>query len=312
MRAHLDPVWRPGEWDGAAKLFTGDLHSDRTAAWPCRTPGCPTATRHHHGRCDGCRRARTGAGLSWEDYDADPPRHPLRPLLPVGRCAVSGCESELQCRGLCFRHERAWRRRSIESVADFAALASPLPRAQDCLVAGCAREHVSRRGLCRFHDNRYLRTDPASIRRWAGRVGASEQPRLGVHQFCLAGLRELLGVEVLYALQQRDLSPPPMDPPQVRILLARLTGVGSLRDANPEAVCESGGTQYNSATKDCSGTCASTWNGPGSSTPVPTRTAGDLWQVALLGLHANASAAGRRPTGWSTSGPSSCRGCGKS
>ena len=113
LRAHLDPLWRPGEWDGAAKLFTGDLHSDRTAAWPCRTPGCPTATRHHHGRCDGCRRARTGAGLSWEDYDADPPRHPVRPLLPVGRCAVPGCESELQCRGLCFRHERAWRRGSI-------------------------------------------------------------------------------------------------------------------------------------------------------------------------------------------------------
>ena len=121
LRTHLDPAWRPGEWDGAAKLFTGDLHSDRTAAWPCRTPDCPTATRHHHGRCDGCRWARTGAGLNWEDYDADPPRHPLRPLLPVGRCAVSGCESELQCRGLCFRHERAWRRGSIESVADFAA-----------------------------------------------------------------------------------------------------------------------------------------------------------------------------------------------
>ena len=91
LRAHLDPVWRPGEWDNDAKLFTGDLHSDRTAAWPCRTPGCPTATRRPHGRCDGCRRARTGAGLSWEDFDADPPRHPLRPLLPVGvaRCPVA-------------------------------------------------------------------------------------------------------------------------------------------------------------------------------------------------------------------------------
>ena len=29
LRAHLDPVWRPGEWDGNARLFTGDLHSDR-------------------------------------------------------------------------------------------------------------------------------------------------------------------------------------------------------------------------------------------------------------------------------------------
>jgi hypothetical protein len=84
----------------------------------------------------------------------------------------------------------------------------------------------------------------------AGLAGwvAAERPLLGVHQFCLAGLPELIGVEVLYALQQRDQSPPPMDPTQVRILLARLTGIGSLRDADPQTVCESGGTVYNSAT----------------------------------------------------------------
>lgn len=37
LRAHLDPGWRPGEWDADALLFTGDLASNRTAAWPCRT-----------------------------------------------------------------------------------------------------------------------------------------------------------------------------------------------------------------------------------------------------------------------------------
>ena len=111
---------------------------------------------------------------------------------------------------------------STESVADFAARARPFPRAQDCLVAGCAREHVSRRGLCRFHDNRYLRTD--SDRRADGGLAAwvaAAQPRLGGHQFCLAGLGELVGVEALYALQQRDLSPMALDPTQVRILLTR-------------------------------------------------------------------------------------------
>jgi len=127
---------------------------------------------------------------------------------------------------------------STESVADFAARARPFPRAQDCLVAGCAREQVTRRGLCRFHDNRYLRTD--SDRRADGGLAAwvaAAQPRLGGHQFCLAGLGELVGVEALYALQQRDLSPLPLDPMQVRILLT------------PEAVCESGGVQYNSTTR---------------------------------------------------------------
>jgi len=175
-------------------------------------------------------------------------------------------------------------------VADFAARARPFPRAQDCLIAGCAREHVSRRGLCRFHDNRYLRTDPDGrsadgLAAWV----ATERPLLGVHQFCLAGLPELLGVEVLYALQQRDQSPPPMDPTQVRILLARLTGIGSLRDADPQTVCESGGTVYNSATtglfRDLRHHLERAWVQHTGTDP----TAGDLWQVALLGLHPNAS-----------------------
>jgi hypothetical protein len=56
LRARLDPAWRAGEWDGEALLFTGDLGSARTAAWPCRTPGCTTATRRPSGRCDGLLR----------------------------------------------------------------------------------------------------------------------------------------------------------------------------------------------------------------------------------------------------------------
>jgi len=57
---------------------------------------------------------------------------------------------------------------------------------------------------------------------------ASEQPRLGVHQFSLAGLPELLRAELLYALQQRDQAPPPLDPTEVRILFARLGRAASL------------------------------------------------------------------------------------
>ncbi len=300
LRAQLDPVWRPGEWDGAAKLFTGDLHSDRTAAWPCRTPGCPTATRHHHGRCDGCRRARTGAGLSWEDYDADPPRHPIRPLLPVGRCAVPGCESELHCSGLCLRHEHAWRRPgSTESVADFAARARPFPRAQDCLVAGCAREQLARRGLCRFHDKRYLRTDPdrRSDDGLAGWV-AAEQPLLGVHQFCLAGLPELLGVEVLYALQQRDLSPLPMDPtpgadpaePADRGGLAARGRPGSgLRERRRAIQLDDPRTVHRPA--------SAPGPGLGRSTPAPTRSPGTSGRWRCWACTPTVHVAGRRPTG---------------
>jgi len=214
LHTHLDPAWRRGEWDREALLFTGDLDGDRTAAWPCRTPGCLTATRFHHRRCDGCRRARVSLGVGWEDFDAATPPRVTRPLLPVGHCAVNDCDSELHSRGLCFRHERAWRKGMSEPVEAFAARAHPLRRGPDCLIAGCAREHVTRRKLCRFHDQRLRRShrvaalSPDELAAWV----AAERPRLAVHQFSLAGLPDLLAAELLYGLQQRDKAPPPLGP----------------------------------------------------------------------------------------------------
>jgi hypothetical protein len=71
LRARLARDWRRGECDGEILLFSGDLPSPRTAAWPCRTPGCATGTRRSSGRCEGCRRSRISAGLSWAQFDAD-------------------------------------------------------------------------------------------------------------------------------------------------------------------------------------------------------------------------------------------------
>jgi integrase len=287
---HLDPAWRPGEWDHQRWLFTGDLGSDRTAAWPCVTPGCPVATRYHHRRCDGCRRARLTAGAGWEEFDAAPFGRPVRPLAR-GRCLVPGCEGELHSRGLCFRHERSWRKHKAEPVEAFIAGARPLARRGDCAVAGCGREQVSRRGLCRFHDNRLLRQhDVTSLRadELAGWI-AAERPLLGAHQFSLAGLPELLRTEFLLALQRRDQAPPPLDPAQVRILLARLDGAPSLREADPAVVCETGGVQYNSATRglfrDLRRHLDQAWAACTGADPF----AGEVWQVALLGLQPNPS-----------------------
>lgn len=287
--AHVDPTWRAGEWDQQRWLFTGDLASDRTAAWPCRTPGCPTATRRHAGRCESCRRARTFAGVSEEAFDAAPARRPAR-LLLLGNCSVPGCGGELHSRGLCYRHERAWRRVKSEPLEDFVARARPLPRRADCLVPGCPREHVSRRGLCRFHDNRLRRHHVATLsaEELAGWV-AAQQPRLGVHQFCLVGLPELVRFELLYALQRRDEAPPPLEPTQVRILLSRLPGADSLRDADPQAVCESGGVQYNSSIRGLFGDLRRhldrAWAQHSGADPF----AGDVWQVGLLDLQSNGS-----------------------
>ena len=104
--SRLDQGWRPREWDEALWLFTGDLESDRTAVWACTTPGCLTATHRHNGRCDSCKRERAEAGVSAEDFDAEPRRRRTRPIAR-GVCSVPGCAGELLCAGLCFRHERA-------------------------------------------------------------------------------------------------------------------------------------------------------------------------------------------------------------
>ena len=110
-----------------------------------------------------------------------------------------------------------------------------------------------------------------------------------MHQFSLAGLPELLRVELLYALQQRDQAPPPLDPTEVRILLGRLGDAASLREADPQAVCESGGGAYNSATRglfrDLRRHLDRAWAQHTGADPF----AGDVWQVALLDLPVNAS-----------------------
>lgn len=289
--SHLNEAWRPGEWDATLWLFTGDLDSDRTVAWRCRTPGCPTATHRHDGRCDTCRRERANTALSEEAFDAQPPRP--RRSRPIGRepCSVLGCEGELLCRGLCFRHERAWRRAGGTPLEEFIAGAAPLARAESCLVAGCGREHVYRRGLCWFHDNRLRRHHDVrslaaeELDAWV----AAERPRLGAQQFSMAGLGELVRVELLYALQRRDEAPPPLDPLQVRILISRLEGASSVRLADPEAVCESGGVQYNSAIRGLFGDLRRhlerAWAVHTGADPY----AGNVWQVALLDLQSNGS-----------------------
>jgi len=176
-------------------------------------------------------------------------------------------------------------------VEQFIAQARPLERVESCSVAGCGRERVYRRGLCWFHDNRLRRehrVDSLSEEDLAAWV-AGEKPRLGAHQFSLAPLAEPVRVELLYALQCRDETPPPLDPTQVRILASRLEGASSVRHADSEAVCESGGVQYNSDIRslfrDLRRHLERAWVAHTGTDPF----AGDVWQVALLDLQSNGS-----------------------
>jgi len=290
LSARIETAWRPDEWDAALWLFTGDLDSERTAVWRCRTPGCPTPARSYNGRCHSCRRSLSTAGVSEEEFDRQPRRRSTR---PVARdvCTVPGCECELDCRGLCRRHALDWRKAGGGPVEEFIASAQPLRRRASCLVAGCAREGVARHGLCKFHGIRLNRgrgggsLSREELAAWV----ANEKPRIAGHQFCLADLPQLVRLELLYALQRRDEAPPSLDPLQVRILISRLDGASSVRRADPEAVCESGGVQYNGTIKglyrDLRRHLERGWTHYTGTDPY----GGDVWYLELLDLQSNGS-----------------------
>ena len=65
----------------------------------------------------------------------------------------------------------------------------------------------------------------------------------------ITGARRGRGLHMLYCLERRDEAPPPLDPLQVRIVVARLKGAASIRELTSGAICASGGMQYNAAAK---------------------------------------------------------------
>lgn len=289
---HVDPDWRRGEWDHGRWLFTGDLDSDRTVGWVCRTPSCRGVTRRHDARCDTCRHAQAAAGLADEAFDRQPRRRPFFPLVP-DTCSVTGCERDRHSHGLCMGHDRAWdkRRAKGESFENFVLHAEPLHRLEPCLVTACGRERSSGAGLCPMHS--------ARLRRQYGGIACSEEelsiwvgaqpPRLGAHQFSLAALEPLVRYELLYTLQRRDETRPPIDAMQVRVVASRLVGAASVRHVDLEALWSCGGLQYNATAKglarDLGRHIERAWCNYTGADPC----AGDVWDLALLDLEANGS-----------------------
>jgi integrase len=289
---HVELGWRRGEWDHGLWLFTGDLDSDRTVGWACRTPSCRGLTRRHDARCDTCRHAQTAEGSGDDAFDRQPRRRPFFPLVPEV-CSVAGCERDRHSRGLCVAHDRAWdkRRASGEPFEEFVVHAEPLDRLEACLVAACGREQASGPGLCPMHTARLRRQrggtalSAEALSVWAD----AQPPRLGAHQFSLAGLQLLVRFEVLYTLQRRDETRPPIDAMQVRVVAGRLAGAASVRHVDLEALWSCGGLQYNATAKglarDVGRHIGRAWCSYTGQDPC----AGDVWDLGLLDLQANGS-----------------------
>ena len=225
LRARLDPALAPWRVGRRALLFTGDLAATRTAAWPCRTPGCPTATRRPSGRCDGCRRARLAAGLAGRS--STPRRRRARPGRWPGRLPGARLRRRSALRRACVsgtnvpgaRTGPSRSRRSSPGPARWPGppgAGSPAATGRASAAAGCAGSTTTG---CAASTRRL------AVRRTSWPPGS---PASGRGSGCTSspwpGCPSCCAPSSSYALQQRDQAPPPLDPTQVRILLARLGG----------------------------------------------------------------------------------------
>ncbi|MDT7574165.1 MAG: hypothetical protein QOH17_498, partial [Pseudonocardiales bacterium] len=237
----IDPGWRPGEWNGQAWLFTGDLNNPQTSLWRCSVWACVALLHSRHGICRACQIALAAAGAPREEFVASYVPQPKTPTATIKDfCAVSGdgqrCRRPALCQGLCGTHYSSWknhliRARAPRSFDDWVSAAEPFTILVPCLVLGCDGPGMNGRGLCTFHWRHWSRDNNRGDRRataidWA----ATQRPYLGPSRFSLIRLAPLVRCEVLFALQQRDELGRSLCPKAVREVIARLTDVTTLRD----------------------------------------------------------------------------------
>src|ERR1017187_609839 len=159
LRERADPGWRPGEWDMASWLFTGDLGNPRTAAWKCLTAACDLAVRSRKSFCRPCALEHRRSGLGKDQFAVVyvPGRVKPRPASVTAACIVTrdgvSCVRPRHCQGLCSSHHTLWRRyKSQMTVQDWAArFARPHTVPLVCLVGGCGAAALNTRGLCGYH-----------------------------------------------------------------------------------------------------------------------------------------------------------------
>ncbi|HTZ44882.1 MAG TPA: site-specific integrase [Jatrophihabitans sp.] len=232
--------WRPGEFDLARWLFTGDPDNPRTTSTCCRVTACDTVVTSHR-ICNQCSRAFARSGLSAETFTSTYQPVPARQRRTGEPCLVIHDGVACQRRrisertGLCHAHTGRWYRtgyrRGLSVEAWRVTHALPLPAQPACQVPDCAADANAHAVLCHRHAQAW-RTSQAKIaaeRRVSSRdwVAAQREP-LRANQFSLAGLAPTLRQELLYVLQQRDAQGQRIDPLAVRGLVGRLAGLDTL------------------------------------------------------------------------------------
>lgn len=255
LKSQLLEDWRQGEWDGGSWLFTGDLDSDKTVAWPCIIDTCPVVHKSRNRRCKSCEDHFRLSGLTEEEFSATYRPSRNRVHMRASLCTVerdgARCQRELHSKGLCRGHSMRWikasraadKRRPFDGTLEewIRDVAEPLGAWPDCNVAGCPLEQVTlTSGLCRIHYQWWSKhkgaVKVADLDAWI----EHQTSYLASHQFSLAPLSDIARLEVLYALQQRDLRTRVIQPSVIRPVIRELTGVGCLLTAKPETFSPAG------------------------------------------------------------------------
>lgn len=230
LRERIEPAWRPGEWDGEAHLFSGDVDHVGTAVYRCDVAACDALTRTRRGLCATCEKARRAGGLGLKEFKATyvPNRNRVISGERAG-CRVEGCPRDSVVWGLCnahgsLRHKHLQRDPDSELEA-WIERQAPYGPSPACQVAGCRYDARATWGLCGIHQSRWRKATatargrrPVPTSAWLNR----QAPHLNVHQFSLAPLHPVARLEMLYALQQRDERGQRIDPVAVRQAVSHL------------------------------------------------------------------------------------------
>ncbi|MEU6721924.1 tyrosine-type recombinase/integrase [Nonomuraea sp. NPDC046802] len=225
LTVNTPPAWRPGEWDAATWLFTGDVDNRSTVAYRCTVAACDRISRTQT-LCDLCEKAFRKSELALEEFRAC--FVPDRNRVIDGRavpCVVAACPRDGALWGLCaahasLRHKDMLRRRpGADDLAAWVATATPYDPLPGCLVGGCPRDGRPGSGICDLHARRLKADGLEEVEAaWLGR----QAPFLIVNQFSLAPLEPLARSEVLFVLATRDARGQRLDPTAVRQSVAVL------------------------------------------------------------------------------------------
>ncbi|MFL0388165.1 site-specific integrase [Curtobacterium sp. MCLR17_007] len=228
IRGRVMMDWRPGEFDPDTLVYTPDVDRADTYLSRCSKAGCETRVQGK--LCPVCHKERKR--LMAEGADAfnlaewlEVPREKIeRPTS----CVITGCQRSVVNTGLCVNHRTAWwgwkRRTGRSDMGEWITERRPKPfppAEQKCRAVICKRDGAGAWVLCDVHEG--------ACRSWAKRMGIGkpnpadveswlhnyfELPVSADQKYTYAQrtatpfhlLREPIRSELLFALQQRDIS----------------------------------------------------------------------------------------------------------